>query len=451
MTLTEILEIADHLIYSQTRKHLDNLQEAVIKGVWQGQTYQVIADECQHSESRVRDVGYKLWEILSEQLGEDINKSNFRSTLERLYLTSSKFINMQTSHNFQFSSYCHQSLDDQRQGSSNQEPYLNLKQAPQINQCYGRDNELLTLTQWLKNPNINLISILGIAGIGKSTLVRYFLNLNTPNFDIIIWKNLKLYQSFNFNISEILNDTHINSGENLFNKFINLLNNKRCLIIFDNIEEIFISKQLVGVYKSEYQDYQKLFKIITETQHQSKLILISQEKCSEMYYLEQKVCPIKFLELSGLNNISILGDRFLNNENSWLKLIQIYEGNLIYLKGIINLIEDVYDGDIDSFLAENLAENSLIITQDMESHFKDLFNRLSLIEQQIVLELSKSDKPISKEELKQNLPLSSVNFIKGLESLQQRYLVSKIKVDQILFKLSPVFRAYVINSCKDLF
>ena len=94
MTITEILQIADRVVFSQTGKHLDNLQEAVIKGVWQGETYREIAKECNHSEGRVRDVCYKLWGILSKELGEDIHKSNFRSTFERLELTSSKFINL---------------------------------------------------------------------------------------------------------------------------------------------------------------------------------------------------------------------------------------------------------------------------------------------------------------------------------------------------------------------
>ncbi|WP_027254872.1 NB-ARC domain-containing protein [Planktothrix agardhii] len=448
MTITEILQIADRLVFSQTGKHLDDLQETVIKGVWQGQTYQVIADECQYSESRVRDVGYKLWEILSAQLGEHINKCNFRSTFERLDLASSQFINIQNSNDFRFCSYPHQSLNnDQKVQSNQQQPYCNLKQATKITHCYGRENELSTLSQWLENPNINLISVLGIAGIGKSTLVRYFLDLNTQPFDVIIWKNLKLSQSFNFNITEILTDIiHNNNSENIFNNFMDLLNKKRCLIILDNIEEIFIPQQLAGMYKPEYQDYQKLFTMITETEHQSKVILVGQEKCAEMNCLDQQLYPIKSLELSGLDdNISILDNTGLNNQDSWLKLIRLYEGNPTYLKNIVSLIQDVYDGEVADFL----AENSLIITQNMQSHFNDLFNRLSPIEQQIILELSKSDQPISREDLKQKLPLSSVDFVKGLQSLQQRYLVTKIKEDKVMFKLSPVFREYVKNCCKD--
>ena len=57
--------------------------------------------------------------------------------------------------------------------------------------------------------------------------------------------------------------------------------------------------------------------------------------------------------------------------------------------------------------------------------------------------------PVSREYLKQSLDLSSMDLINGLQSLQQRYLVRKIKEDKILFKLSSVFREYVKNCCQD--
>ncbi len=84
MTITEVLQFADRLVFAHRGKHLDDIQETVIKGVWQGKTYENIAQECNRSESRVRDVGYQLWKTFSESLGEDINKSNFRATIERI-------------------------------------------------------------------------------------------------------------------------------------------------------------------------------------------------------------------------------------------------------------------------------------------------------------------------------------------------------------------------------
>jgi len=449
MMITDILQIADRLVFSQTGKHLDNLQEAVIKGVWQNETYREIAEECNHSEGRVRDVGYKLWEILSQQLGEDINKSNFRSTFERLELTSSQFINIhtiQSSHNFKFCSCPYQSISkNEKKPSDQQQPYCNLKQAPKIIDFRSRKKELLTLSQWLENPKNALISVLGMAGIGKSTLVRYFLDINTQPFDVIIWKNLKLSPSLNFITTEILTDIQDNNSENnnnILSQFLNLLNQKRCLIILDHVEEIFIHQKLAGLYKPEYQDYQNFFKMVTEVEHQSHLILISQEQCAEMECLDEELYPIKSLKLSGLEDGEILsGIGLKQDQDSGLKLIEKYQGNPMYLKDVALLIKDVFDGDV----AEFLAEDSLVITKEMRSHFNQLFNRLSPIEQKIVLELSKFEQPVSREDLRQHLDLCSMDLINGLKSLQQRYLVSKIKADTILFNLSCIFKEYMIE------
>ncbi|HAN73891.1 MAG TPA: ATPase domain-containing protein, partial [Planktothrix sp. UBA8402] len=65
-----------------------------------------------------------------------------------------------------------------------------------------------------------------------------------------------------------------------------------------------------------------------------------------------------------------------------------------------------------------LAENELVITQEMRSHFNQLFNRLSPIEQQIVLKLSQFEQPLSRETLRESVELSSTDLINGLQSLQ---------------------------------
>ncbi|HEY9702132.1 MAG TPA: hypothetical protein V6C58_06785, partial [Allocoleopsis sp.] len=100
-----------------------------------------------------------------------------------------------------------------------------------------------------------------------------------------------------------------------------------------------------------------------------------------------------------------------------------------------------YDGNVTEFL----AENTLHITNQMQSHFQRIFNNLSPIEQEIVLKLSQVENPILREELRETLNLNSVDFNNGLSSLQQRYLITRIKTDKIMFKLDSVLREYVIN------
>jgi len=246
MDVKEVLQFADELVFAQTGKHLDDIQETVIKGVWQGQTYETIADECNRSESHVRDIGYKLWQILSEQLAEDVNKYNFRSTIERIYIKSSQVIGLGNHHEFNFCSQTlYQSHQDNQQNQPKSHPtsnYHDLTLAPKITHFYDRTTELQALSRWLIDQNLHLVSVLGLSGIGKTTLVKQFVDLNKQHFDVVIWKTLKLSQSLDNIIDEILIGVKDNSlqTDNKQTQLFNLLRQQRCLIILDDLQELFI-------------------------------------------------------------------------------------------------------------------------------------------------------------------------------------------------------------------
>jgi predicted transcriptional regulator len=454
MTVTEILQLADKLLFAKQGKHLDDLQVSIIKGLCKDQTYQEIAQECNRSESRVRNIASKLLQLLSEELGENIEKTNFRSAFKRLQIASSPSAQVVCiNHNFSLHSQTFNQSNNSREIDINKNQsksmYHDLTLAPQIIKFYNRETELKTLGDWIFNQNIRLISVLGLSGIGKTTLVKRFIDLNVEQFEIIIWKSLKYPQSLDLLLNDFLHicqQEPANTIQAKLQQLFTILSEKKCLIILDDLQNIFANGELAGKYDIPYQDYQNFFTMLTTTEHHSNIILISQEKCAEMQCLDQQLYPLKSLELLGLDDSSILDNTGLNNPDSWSKLIQLYEGNPNYLKNIVNLIKDIYDSEVTDFL----VENNLIITQNLQYHFQYIFNRLSPIEQQILLELSKLDQPISREDLKSNLALSSVDFVKGLQSLQQRYIITKIKEDKILFKLSPVFREYMINSYKDL-
>ena len=84
MNSQDLVSYLDELIFSSTGKHIDSLQVAILKGVLNGQKYANIAKDYNCSKGHVKDEAYKLWQLLSDTLGEDINKSNFRATIERL-------------------------------------------------------------------------------------------------------------------------------------------------------------------------------------------------------------------------------------------------------------------------------------------------------------------------------------------------------------------------------
>ncbi|MDB9437320.1 ATP-binding protein [Dolichospermum lemmermannii CS-548] len=444
MNVNEVLQFVDRLVVEKRGKGLDDLQKAVIEGTWQRQTYENIAQEHHATKNHVADVGYPLWQLLSELLGEDINKLNFRSTMERLRLAQSPITiqSHNTNSSNSFNICTKENQDNHRQEDDKNKNYYDLTFAPQIINFYNRITELKTLSNWILNQNIRLISVLGLSGIGKTTLVKKIVDLNLEKFEIIIWKNLNFPNTLESSLNEILTTCHQEPQDNISDKIKQvsaLLTEKKSLIILDDIQNLFISGELAGQYQTQYLDYQNWFKTLTESQHQSTIILISQEQCPEMHCLYKELYPIKCLELSGLNNTEILENENLKDPESWTHLINLYQGNPKYIQDVTILIKDFFDDSV----AEFLAENQLILTNQMRSHFKQLFTKLSPLEQQLALELSKFKEPVVRETLKQNLNWSSTDFINALESLQKRYLITKIKADKTQFDLSPIFKEYV--------
>ncbi|WP_366049331.1 hypothetical protein [Microcoleus sp. PH2017_11_PCY_U_A] len=180
MEVQEVLKLADDIIFSQTGKHLDNLQEGILRGTWQRQKYPEIAKTCYRSEAHVKKVASKLWKLLSETLGEDINQSNFRYTVERwqLSIVSSHFGDNAQVGKFKVCGNNPESLETPNLKKQNQETSsktqpkqrLDLSDTPEPNLFYNRTSELTTLKQWILENRTRLITIYGLSGIGKTAL-----------------------------------------------------------------------------------------------------------------------------------------------------------------------------------------------------------------------------------------------------------------------------------------
>ncbi|MGA9379626.1 MAG: ATPase, partial [Phormidium sp.] len=83
MELQEILRFADEMVFTKTGKHLDDLQEAILREALQGHKYAKVAQDRDCSQGYVRVAAAELWKILSEVFGEEVSKVNVRRILER--------------------------------------------------------------------------------------------------------------------------------------------------------------------------------------------------------------------------------------------------------------------------------------------------------------------------------------------------------------------------------
>jgi len=100
MNIQEITDLADQLIFNKTGKHLDDLQIQILKEAFEGNKYAKIAKNSNCSEGYIKTVASELWKVLSDEIGETIKKSNFKSAMERFYISNiSDSFNIENSSN----------------------------------------------------------------------------------------------------------------------------------------------------------------------------------------------------------------------------------------------------------------------------------------------------------------------------------------------------------------
>ncbi len=84
MDFEQALEVANAAVSTKVGRHLGDVETAILRGAWQDQTYEQIAETTGYSVSYLtRDIGPKLWKLLSQALGEPVSKTNFQAALAR--------------------------------------------------------------------------------------------------------------------------------------------------------------------------------------------------------------------------------------------------------------------------------------------------------------------------------------------------------------------------------
>ncbi|MBD2547970.1 ATP-binding protein, partial [Planktothricoides raciborskii] len=320
MTTEELLQWADGIVFAKTEKHLDSVQTAILEGAWQGLKYEDIAKKCHRSKSHIKNIAGELWQTLSALLGEEIHKANSRSVLERKavssiynYGNSSQIVNskINRSHiNICGESRQYEENPKQRSPSDlssshssptqNYSPIIDLIDAPDLSDFYNRNTELNTLKQWILQDQIRLITIYGLSGIGKSVLTRQLIEQIKPEFDYIIWKSLTETPTLS-SLKNQLQQFFAQSQNPPLPTIIDYFRNSRCLVILDDLQNLFQSGFLAGQYLTEHKDYGQFWQQIAKNHHQSCVILLSWEKPRELVTLQGEKQSTRTLNLKGLS------------------------------------------------------------------------------------------------------------------------------------------------------
>jgi WD40 repeat protein len=318
-------------------------------------------------------------------------------------------------------------------------PQYDWGEAPDVSVFFGRSQELVKIREWILEEKCRLISILGIGGIGKSTLaVKIGLKIQAE-FEVVAWRSLQnappaeeiLNSILQFLLWVLREEIVIpDSFDGKLTKLIECLINHRCLIILDNLETILSDGSQTGQYRPGYENYSQIFKRLAETPHQSCILLTSREKLKELIPLEGDKATVKSLLLPGLNTqegqkIFQHKGQFTGTETEWQLLIKHYGGNPLALKMVAAGTQEIFNGNITPVL--EYMEQGTLIFDDINDLLECQFQRLAVAEEEVMYWLAINREPVSLQELTEDIltPASKRQLPSVLQSLRQRSLIER--------------------------
>ncbi|MDJ0797771.1 MAG: NB-ARC domain-containing protein [Calothrix sp. MO_167.B12] len=447
MNLEKLLRFVDQAVFTKTQNHLKDVQISILQGALQGQNYEKIAAAHGYSDRYLKqDVGPSLWKLLSQVFEEKVSKTNFQSAIERQWYLWQQKVSEESRNNF-----------EDTQISVTPEPQTEIKyqdwgDVGDVSIFYGRSDELTTLQQWILGSNCRLLLLLGMGGIGKTSLSIKLAQQIQDNFTHVIWRSLQnappvdeiLIQLVQF-LSHKQEITLPDTLEDKFSRLLHYLRLSRCLVILDNWESVLQGSTSAGKYNHGDEGYGYLLKKIGEVNHQSCLILTSREKPKEIALLEGPNLKVRSLLLSGLTSVEgreIFKAKgcFATSEEELEEVCTHYAGNPLALKIAAAAVQEVSGGDLGQlmpFLRQGQLQfadiNDLLLCQ---------FHRLSALEQQVMYWLAVNREPISLPQLAADFVGKNVitELLGAIQSLGRRAFIEQS--NQQLF-LQPVVREYV--------
>jgi hypothetical protein len=333
-------------------------------------------------------------------------------------------------------------------------------EAIDVSTFYGREPELSCLRQWILVENCRLVTVLGMGGMGKSSLaVKLGLQIQSE-FERVVWRSLQNAPPLEVLLNNLLQSLRqeeaidvVTGGDRLeskLSKLMEYLRNSRCLLVLDNLETLLSSGTRAGQWQEGYESYSQLLRHIGEVPHQSCVILTSREKPGEIALLQEEqllegtmTTAARTLQLKGLSleegrELFRQKGQFTGTEIEWQTLVNYFGGNPLALKWVATATQEIFYGRISEVLA--YMEQEKLVFEDVRDLLERQFQRLTQTEKVVIRWFAIRPEPMSVTDLMQASIAPPQELLTAMNSLVRR---SWVEPGRDGFVLQPIAKSFI--------
>ncbi|MEM9448316.1 MAG: WD40 repeat domain-containing protein [Cyanobacteria bacterium P01_E01_bin.6] len=502
MDVEQAIAIVNTVLQTQVERTLSDLEIELLKGAWNGLTYEEISIQSGYSLNYLqRDIGPKFWKLLSSNFGRKLSKANIKTFLIRqAEQHTSPTSKLTTPLSNPTSPATGNALANQGQQinpvlsnpiipdvqlvplnlnvdlsesvafpfvpitlpipvpltTTNGTPYdafipsVDWGEAIDVSTFYGRDDELSRLEQWILNRDTGvaqphgpcrMVALLGMGGIGKSFLAAKLANELHTQFEFVVWRSLRnapLLDTLLASLVPFLSRQQDTQAKP--ERLLHWLRQSRCLVILDNVETIMQAGEQAGIYQVGYEDYGILFRMLGETMHQSCIVLTSREKPLEISLMESEFGSVRSIALEGCQQaaIALLDARKLTGSDEDKQ--QLCRA-YSFNPLALKIVSASIQTLFDGDIATFLTQETLIFT-NLRRVLDQQIERLSTLELSVLYWLAINREWVSIQTLQRDLvpEVNRLAVLETMESLIRRGLIEHRTGD---YTQQPVLMEYM--------